>query len=141
MLFKDKLKKVMQELQINQIQLSRVTGIGKSSICQYLSGKNVPSEKRKEEIATALNLRADFFQENKEKVEKNILHFVERKGRMKRLTPEEVADIMGTTSVTIRTGLQDGVFPWGYAIRGKGEKFVYIINAQRFSQIEGIEIQ
>ena len=46
MTFSEKLKKAMQDLNISQKQLVGITGIGKSSISQYLSGKNIPSEER-----------------------------------------------------------------------------------------------
>lgn len=39
MSFKEKLEKVMHDLNIKQKQLSGMTGISKSSISQYLSGK------------------------------------------------------------------------------------------------------
>lgn len=136
MSFKDKLEKVMHDLNINQAQLSKLTGIGRSSISQYLSGKNTPTDKRQADIAAALGLEPDYF--NHEKEGKIIT--VPSDLKMKRLTPDEVAQIMGTTALTIRNGLQDGVFPWGYAVRGKGEKFVYIINAKRFAEIEGVVI-
>lgn len=57
MTFADKLKNLMKELDLTQSKLSDLTGIGKSSISQYLSGKNEPSKDRKQEIARALGFR------------------------------------------------------------------------------------
>ena len=54
MKFDEKLKRVMQELGITQAQVSGMTGIGRSSISQYLSGKNVPTEQRQRDMATAV---------------------------------------------------------------------------------------
>lgn len=51
MTFSEKLKNLMSELGLSQSKLSDLTGIGKSSISQYLSGKNEPSKDRKKEIA------------------------------------------------------------------------------------------
>ena len=59
--FKGKLEKAMQDLGINQKQLSGMTGIGKSSISQYLSGRNVPSEDRQKKIAMSLGLNSGYF--------------------------------------------------------------------------------
>lgn len=52
--FKEKLEHAMHDLGFNQKQLSGMTGIGKSSISQYLSGKNVPTEDRQKKIALSL---------------------------------------------------------------------------------------
>lgn len=62
MRFAKKLKNLMDELNITQSKLSKLTGIGKSSISQYLSGKNEPSKARKFEIARALGVEEDYFE-------------------------------------------------------------------------------
>ena len=51
MTFNEKLKKAMQDLGISQAQLVGMTGIGKSSISQYLSGKNTPTAEGQKHIA------------------------------------------------------------------------------------------
>ena len=51
MKFSEQLKAVMQQLGINQSQVVGMTGIGKSSISQYLSDSNVPTEERQKHIA------------------------------------------------------------------------------------------
>ena len=56
MKFSEKLKKAMQEKDMNLTALSAATGIGKSSISQYLSGKNEPPDKKKTTIALAMGL-------------------------------------------------------------------------------------
>lgn len=62
MTFAEKLKNLMKELDLTQSKLSDLTGIGKSSISQYLSGKNEPSKDRKTEIARALGVQDDYFE-------------------------------------------------------------------------------
>lgn len=62
-MFSEKLKKAMEDLNITQKQLVGMTGINKSSISQYLSGKNVPAIERQKTIATALGLPTDYFLE------------------------------------------------------------------------------
>ena len=59
MRFADKLSSLMSELNITQAQLSELTGIGRPSISQYLSGKNEPSKARRYEIASALGVQED----------------------------------------------------------------------------------
>jgi len=55
-MFDEKLKQVMYDLKISQAQLVGLAGIGKSSISQYLSGKNIPTEARQRDIAVLLGI-------------------------------------------------------------------------------------
>lgn len=56
MKFAEKLKKAMQELNLNQRQVVTMTGKSKGSVSQYLSGKQIPSEDVQSAIATSLGL-------------------------------------------------------------------------------------
>lgn len=139
MRFNDKLKKAMQDLNINQAQLVGMTGIGKSSISQYLSGKNTPTEERQKNLAVSLGLSADYFEQDvvqKVVLSKDALD----NGRIKKLLPEEAATYLGMDKGTVRKGLQQGVFPWGYAIKTSEHRWAYFINANRFAEIEGITV-
>ncbi len=143
MKFDEKLKRVMQDLGITQAQVSGMTGIGRSSISQYLSGKNVPTEQRQREMATALGLVPDYFEQDKEPV---IKLAKSGGGKIPRLLPEDAARLMSLSKRTVRNGLQQGVFPWGYAVKtstnpdtGKAT-WSYFINARRFAEIEGVEV-
>lgn len=145
MLFSEKLKKAMQNLGINQAQLVGMTGIGKSSISQYLSGKNTPTAERQKNIAVSLGLAPDYFEHEEEAVAVMPRGAV-AEGKIKRLLPEEAAVFLGMNHNTVRKGLQQGIFPWGYAIvtsinPDTGKKhWAYFINARRFVEIEGIEL-
>ena len=55
-MFADNMRKQMAAHGITQSELSKITGIGRSSISQYLSGKNEPTAERKIVIAEALSL-------------------------------------------------------------------------------------
>ncbi len=137
MKFSEQLKAVMQQLGINQSQVVGMTGIGKSSISQYLSDSNVPTEERQKHIAVSLGLAPDYFsKENKQVVafSKQALN-----EGIQRLDVMVAAKILGMTHTTVRKGLQQGVFPWGYAIKTSANRWTYFINARRFAQIEGIE--
>ena len=131
-MFKNKLKQIMKELNINQAKLCDMAGIGRSSISQYLSGKAEPTEARKEEIAKALGVSSSFFMEE-ESVK------VEIDTGLKRLLPEEAAKLMGIHPSTIKKGLIDERFPWGYAIQTSPNRWVYWINAQKFAEKEGFQ--
>ena len=137
MKFSEQLKAVMQQLGTNQSQVVGMTGIGKSSISQYLSDSNVPTEERQKHIAVSLGLDPDYFS----KENKQVLAFSKQaldKG-IQRLDVMVAAKILGMTHTTVRKGLQQGVFPWGYAIKTSANRWTYFINAKRFAQIEGIE--
>lgn len=135
MKFGDRLQQTIDELGISQSQLSKLTGIGRSSICQYLSGKNEPSDKRKEKIATDLGLETDYFFD--EPREAPPLFDI----KIPRLRPRDVAKMMGVAEKTVAQGLKEGVFPWGYAIQGEGGRCTYFINAKRFAAIEMVELE
>ena len=53
-MFKEKLRKVMSEKGLSITKVSQLSGIGKSSISQYLSGKNVPTSERIKVLADAI---------------------------------------------------------------------------------------
>lgn len=139
MKFAEKLKKAMQELGLNQRQVVTLTGKSKGSVSQYLSGKQIPSEDVQSAIATALGLESDYFTKDDEHLV--ILPASEVKdGKIPRLLPEVAATYLGMDKATIRKGLQQGVFPWGYAVQTSEHRWAYFINARRFAEVEGIAL-
>lgn len=139
MKFAEKLKKAMQELNLNQRQVVTLTGKSKGSVSQYLSGKQIPSEDVQSAIATALGLESDYFTKDDERLV--ILPASEvRDGKIPRLLPEVAATYLGMDKATVRKGLQQGVFPWGYAVHTSGNRWAYFINAKRFAETEGITL-
>lgn len=139
MKFSEKLKKAMQDLGISQAQLVGLTGIGKSSISQYLSGKNTPTEERQKNIAVSLGLTPDYFE--KDNVETVVmLKEALESDTIRRLDVQDAAKLLGMNHNTVRKGLQQNVFPWGYAIHTSENRWVYFINARRFAEIEGYAV-
>ena len=55
-------------------------------------------------------------------------------------TIDEVAAAFHKSKDTIRFGLQQRVFPWGYAVEHESGKWSYIINRRRFEEIVGIKL-
>lgn len=137
MTFSENLKRAMQELNLNQKQICGLTGKSKGSISQYLSGKQTPSEKTQSDIAVSLGLPPNYFEDvqTHSEPEKPI-----NVGRIKKMLPEEAASYLGMSKDTIRRGLQQGVFPWGYAIKTSDNRWTYFINANRFAEIEGVSV-
>ena len=135
--FGEKLKQAMQKLHLNQIQVSGLTGKSKGSISQYLSDKQVPPEETQVDIALALGLAEDYFSDKIDKF--SVLPTKEIRNKIiPRLDINEAAKMLGMNHNTVRKGLQQGVFPWGYGIRTSENRWVYFINAKRFAEIEGI---
>ncbi len=132
MKFSDKLNDLMARLGISPSKLSDLTGIGKSSISQYLSGKNEPSGDRKKQIALALGVQENYFNQFAE-----IAATVQHDGVVN-VPVSLIAKLMGKSKEWVMQGLQDGVFPWGYAV--KLQKWSYWVNSKKFSEIEGIEV-
>lgn len=132
MKFNQKLKNAMQELNIRQAQLAGMTGIGKSSISQYLSGMNVPAEEKRRHIAESLGLDPEYFSQPGGGA------IIPKSAAVERLSPEDAGKIMGIDKDTVRKGLQQGCFPWGYGIQTSPRRWVYFINARRFAEMEGI---
>lgn len=139
MAFSEKLKQAMQELHLNQRQVCGMTGKSKGSVSQYLSGKQIPSEDVQAAMAVALGLEENYFSKKEETVD--VLPTKEvRNGMIPRLDVEKAAKLLGMNHNTVRKGLQQGVFPWGYGIHTSENRWVYFINARRFAEIEGVTV-
>lgn len=131
MSFAEKLKSLMKELDLSQSKLSYLTGIGKSSISQYLSGKNEPSKERKKEIARKLGVQEDYFDTFESAAT------VQNDGVFN-LPVSLAAKLMGKSKDWVRQGLRDGVFPWGYAV--KLTNWSYFISSVKFTEHTGIKV-
>lgn len=53
-----------------------------------------------------------------------------------KMTVKEVSIRMGASEQFIRIGLQQGLFPWGYAVRMSPHRFTYYINRRKFETME-----
>lgn len=130
-MFNEILKQAMQEKGLNLTGLSAATGIGKSSISQYLSGKNEPSEKRKEMMAVALGYPVDYF--------KVVQIQADISADAPNLPVATVARLMGKSKEFVYQGLRDGVFPWGYGVK-MGKNWSYYISPVMFTKLTGLQL-
>lgn len=128
-MFRDRLKKVMVDQNINQVELSRICSVSRSTVSKWMSGDSEPTKERKNEIAAILNLQENFFEEIVIPVEK-----------IETLSVKEVAKLMGLSVPTIEKGLIQEKFPWGYAIQTSENKHRYFINAKKFFATEMISV-
>lgn len=137
MKFSEKLKQAMQQLGINQAQVVGLTGKSKGSVSMYLNDKTVPSEKVQSDIAVSLGLAPDYFEQEEAPAEVKLPKCTDG---IETLTVHEVAKMMHKHTNTIALGLQQGVFPWGYAVHTSENRWSYFINKKRFEEIEGVTI-
>ena len=127
--FGEMLKEAMAEKNLTQAKVAELTGKSKASICQYLNGGQTPPKKSQASIAILLGLPQDYF----------FRDLVKLDGLAdKNMTPEQAAKVLGVHVNTIRKGLQQGVFPWGYAVRTSEDRWTYIINARKFCEMERV---
>ena len=128
--FSEKLKTLMQQQGLTQTQVKKLTGIGASSISQYVSGKNEPSNARKKEIAVALGVQENYFD--------TFLPEAKIQSGAVNLPVKTAAKLMGKSADWVMQGLRDGVFPWGYAV--KMSKWSYFISSVKFTEYTGIPV-
>ena len=133
-MFKDALKHALKEKNLTATALSIRTGIGKSSISQYISGKNEPGEKRKAIIATALDLPADYFEQS----DACIVDIDSIDGR--NLPVDVAANLMGKSRDFVYQGLRSGIFPWGYAVKLE-KRWSYYISPIKFAESTGLSVK
>lgn len=132
-MFADNMRKQMAVHGITQSELAKMTGIGRSSISQYLSGKNEPTDERKNIIAEAIGCRMVDLDATQ-----TTAFQIDTGAKMKRLSVDQAARMLGMNHETVRKGLRQGVFPWGYAIHTSEGRWSYFINAKKFAEIEGL---
>ena len=133
MSFSEQLKKAMLERNMNQAELSALTGIGKSSISQYISGKNEPKEIALNKIAEALDCSVAFLKGETECSDMTI----DPKG-LKNVPVDQAAKMLGKSRQFVRVALQRGIAPFGFAVKLSGEKFSYHISPKKLNEYIGI---
>ena len=55
------------------------------------------------------------------------------------MTVEEASKLMGVGRQFVRVGLQQGIFPFGYAVQISKGRFTYFISRQKFLEHTGIK--
>ena len=124
MSFAHNLKTIMQEQNLSQSDLSNLTGIGKSSLSQYLSGQNIPYKKRIAEIATALGVSHTRLTQNQPGIEPELPPIIHHQ----RISVAEAARRLGKSQQFVRVALQKGVAPFGFATKVSGSVYDYHIS-------------
>lgn len=130
-MFADNLKHIMTEKDISQAELARRTGIGRSSISQYISGINMPQDRILNKIAAALEVNIDdLLASEKDEIPVGV----------KNITVSKAAKLMGVGVNFIKAGLRQNRFPFGTALKINGNKYSYYISPVKFAEYIGINI-
>lgn len=131
MSFAANLKKAMDERNMTQAELSALTGIGKSSISQYLSGKNEPKQKATEKIAEALDCSVAFLNGLTKCSDPT-----DDPNGLKNVPVAEAAKRLGKSEQFIRVGLQRRMLPFGVAVQ-LSSRFSYHISPKLLNEYIG----
>ncbi len=128
MSFASQLKKVMSDKGMSQAELAARIGKGKSSVSQYLSGKNIPKDDVQKKIAEVLDCSVQFL--NLELVE------VGDVSESKNISVAECAKMIGKSEQFVRVALQTGAAPFGFAVKNKSV-YSYHISPKKLSEYIG----
>jgi transcriptional regulator with XRE-family HTH domain len=122
-MFAKNLKQLMSDKCISQTELAARIGKGKSSVSQYLSGKNVPKDDVKEKIAEVLGCsihELNYTLGTGEEPKNNI-------------SVAECAKILGKSEQFVRVALQTGAAPFGIAVKNKS-RYDYHISPKKLNE-------
>ena len=129
MSFASNLKNLMDERNITQVELAIAIGKGKSSVSQYLSGKNIPKPDVQEKIAEVLECTVEVLNgEASAKIEDG----------MKNVSVVEAARILGKSPQFVRVALQTGAAHFGVAVK-MSSKYTYHISRAKIYEYLGME--
>lgn len=126
MSFAKRLKQAMMERQMTQAELAAKIGKGKSSVSQYLSGKNIPKDDVQKQIAEVLDCTVEFLNSEVPANDHS------EKG-MKNISVSECAKMLGKSEQFVRVALQTGVAPFGFAVKNK-TVFSYHISPKKLAE-------
>ena len=133
MSFAHNLKAVMHEKNLSQTDLSILTGIGKSSLSQYLSGKNTPHRGRIAEIASALAVSVGRLTTNMQTTSVELPPIACNQ----KISINEAAQRLGKSPQFVRMALQNGTAPFGFATKVSGNHYDYHISPKLLNKYIG----
>ncbi len=120
MSFGAKLNSALTLKQISQKDLALMIGKTKSSVSQYISGKQLPSEKTLYTILDVLDLEIDYFNEESEEDEDEGIY-------IKNVPVKVAAKRLGVSDEFVRQGLRDKRLPIGSGVKIR-EKWKFYIS-------------
>ena len=131
--FSERLKKAMDDQGITQAELSALTGISKSGISQYLSGKNLPKGNIVDKLESALDCNLTISNTKVEIQSDKVIQF-----STKKITIRQAAKVMHISEDTLSEKLKNDELPFGFANRTDGSsKHSYYISPKKFYEFTG----
>ena len=58
----------------------------------------------------------------------------------RKILPQDAAALMGVSAQYVRIGLQQGILPFGYAVKVGGSRYTYYISPAKFTEYTGIQV-
>lgn len=137
-MFAENLKRIMWEKHMSGAELSRLTGIGKPSISQYINGLNVPKQERLPAIAEALGCTVEELMgggppDTPQEAELSEINYT--------MNCNQAAALMHKHGDYVRKGLIEGRpgFEFGSAVQTSGQ-WSFFISIPKFIEITGIPV-
>ena len=142
-IFAKRMKEAMKLSGICQSDLTLITGISKSGISQYISGKYMPKPKYMKLIADALGVDHGWLAGFSDNAPAGLRQSPESKRAEIELlkasisiSVDQAARILGKSNDFVRIGLQRGELPFGSAVKTSSH-WSYYINPKRFFEYVG----
>jgi len=127
--FSKRLKQAMDERKISQTELAAHIGKGKSSVSQYLSGKNIPKNDVQQKIAEVLDCTVAYL--NSEVPEND-----NSESGIRNITVAEAAKRLDKSEQFIRVALQRGIVKFGFAVK-LSSRYSYHISPKLLNEYIG----
>ncbi len=124
--YASRLKYALAKAAVSQKDLSERTGISRTAISQYLSGKYTPSRDRANRLAEVLGVSTGYL-DGTEEPNSEVVNLV----RM-RIGIATAARCLGKADQFVRVGLQTGQLPFGSAVLNPSGQWSYYINPIKF---------
>lgn len=123
-MFVENLRNVAKSKQMTQADVVKASGLSKSSVSDYFAGKSMPKNDALKKLAAALGVSVEELTESK----------------TKKITVMQAAKLMGCDSQFVRVGLQQGVLPFGWAVKVGQQQYSYYISPKLFNEYTGIKV-
>ena len=60
--------------------------------------------------------------------------------QVRKLSIERAAELMEVSQQYVRIGIQQGILPFGCAVKVSGSRYTYYISPKKFTEYTGIEV-
>lgn len=127
-MFAKNLRVAMEERRITLTELAGITGISKSGISQYLSGKVTPKSDFLVKLADALDVTVEWLL---------AVHTEDEEAPTGRMTVSMAAKMLGKSEQFVRVALQNATAPFGFAVRMPSGRWSYHISPKRITEYIG----